>query len=230
MNLLSGLLSNIRSFVQSALYILPVSLISLTFHEFAHGFVANKLGDPTAKDEGRLSLNPLRHLDPLGFLFMIIFRVGFAKPVPVNPLYFKNPKKGMLITAAAGPLSNFILAIVCSFFSVVFAYGTYLKGSMAVEILFTFFYLMTLINLGLAVFNLIPVHPFDGSRILGYFMPNSYHRFVMQYGNYIYIAFFVLLIATDYVSIAVSNVQEFLYRTLTVIWQHPAFFVADIIF
>ena len=88
-------------------------LLSLSFHEFSHGYVAFKLGDPTAKQAGRLTLNPLAHIDPLGTLCMLIFRFGWAKPVPVNVMYFKDRKKGMAITAAAGPISNLLLAFLC---------------------------------------------------------------------------------------------------------------------
>ena len=217
-----NILNNLMSLLQDALYLLPISLLSLTVHEFAHGFTAYKLGDPTAKDQGRLTFNPIKHIDPIGFIMMVIFRVGYAKPVPVNPLYFKKPKLGMLITAAAGPLSNLVIAVFCSFFSALFAVLSMQAPTIAaLDVLFTVFFLTTVINLSLFVFNLIPVHPFDGSRILGYFLPNSYHSFVHKYGTYIYIAFFVFLIATDYVETAISTVQMFLYNCLMFVWLVP---------
>lgn len=223
-----GIFNNLLFGLTDVLYILPVSLISLTVHEFFHGYVAYKLGDSTAKDEGRLTLNPLKHLDLVGFLFMLFFKVGYAKPVPVNPLYFNNPKKGMLLTAAAGPLSNLVLGIVSSFFASVL-WAVYVNVMTApIMILFTFFYLMTLVNLGLAVFNLIPVHPFDGSRIVGYFLPGSYHRFIYKYGNYIYIAFFVLLLSTDFIGDAISEIQLFLTDLLFGLWSEPAYRLVEL--
>ena len=112
--MLDFILNNLLDF----LYIIIIYFISLTVHEFAHGFVAYKLGDPTAKDSGRLSLNPIRHLDPVGLVMMVLCRFGWAKPVPVNPNYFKNPKKGMMLTAIAGPASNLILAFISAFFCI----------------------------------------------------------------------------------------------------------------
>lgn len=218
------------SYLEDALYVIPIILISLTFHEYAHGFVAYKLGDPTAKEEGRLTFNPLKHIDPLGFLIMIILRFGWAKPVPVNPMYFKNPRKGMLFTAAAGPVSNLLLAFVGSFFALFFFYAQLIKNSEVLSILYTFFLLFSFLNLGLAVFNLIPVYPLDGSRILGYFMPGRFNDFFIRYGNYIYIAFFVLVLATDYVSNAIYFVQSNLFSFLATVWQYPAYTLANIIF
>ena len=212
------------------LLILPITIISLTIHECAHGLIAYKLGDPTAKESGRLTLNPLAHIDIVGFIMMIVVHFGWAKPVPVNPLYFKNPKKGMMLTALAGPTSNPILAFVSTFFALFFTYSAYFSGVVFFDSLFEFFALMALLNFGLAAFNLIPVYPFDGSRILSYFMPNSFSNFTAQYGNYIYIAFFVFIMVTDYISIAIFNVQMFCYNTCTFVLDKPAMFLANLIF
>lgn len=206
------MLDTVLSYFKDFLYILPIIIISLTFHECAHGYVAYKLGDPTAKEQGRLTLNPLKHLDPLGFVLMILLRFGWAKPVPVNPLYFKSPRKGMLITAAAGPISNLALAVVSSLIvAIMFSFVPFSPILVKID---SYLMLMTYINIGLAVFNLIPIYPLDGSRILGYFMPNGFNDFFRRYGDYVTIAFIVLVIATDVLDNAIffvqSNVSEFL--------------------
>lgn len=224
------MLDRLLAIADDILFVLPITIISLTIHECAHGFVAYKLGDPTAKDAGRLSLNPLVHIDPIGFLMMLVLRIGWARPVPVNPLYFKNPKKGMMLTALAGPLSNLALAIISTFFSIFFIYSYSLTEMSFLLSVWQFFYIMAFINFGLAAFNLIPVHPFDGSRILGYFMPNSFNNFTAQYGNYIYIAFFVFIMLTDYVSIGISYVQSFFYQIFGFVLKYPAIFLANLIF
>lgn len=222
--------SRLMYILNDILWILPITIISLTVHECAHGFVAYKLGDPTAKESGRLTLNPLAHIDPIGFLMMLVLRFGWAKPVPVNPLYFKNPKKGMMLTALAGPVSNLILATISTFLSVFFFYATFASKIVFFEVLCEFFGYMSLLNFGLAAFNLIPVYPFDGSRILGYFMPNSFNNFIAQYGNYIYIAFFVFIMLTDYVSQAIVFVQKFCYDLFSLFLQYPASYLANLIF
>ncbi len=210
-------MNTILSYLKDYLYILPVVILSLTFHEFSHAYVATKLGDPTPKQTGRLSLNPLAHIDPIGMIVMLLIRFGWAKPVQVNPLYFQNPKKGMMLTAIAGPVSNLILAVASSlvlFFSIIF------NGP---DPLIQFFFYMTILNISLAVFNLIPVHPLDGSRVLTYFVP-SYASFMARYGNYVYIAFIALLILPGYIGIPdifgslIGRVQMGTYAVLIRLW------------
>ncbi len=176
----------------------PVVLISLCFHELAHGFVAKKLGDPTAEYSGRLTMNPLSHLDPIGTVAMLLFGIGWAKPVPVDPRYFKNPKKGMALVGLAGPVSNLLLAFVAALLSrVVLAYGVLRASSEAVYLVFLalyyFFYLFEVLNISLAVFNLIPVPPFDGSRVFYFLLPDKYYFSVMRYERQIMLITMVVL-------------------------------------
>ena len=181
----------LQSFLQDAIYLIPAVLLSLSFHEFSHGYVAFKLGDPTAKQAGRLTLNPLAHIDPLGTLCMLIFRFGWAKPVPVNVMYFKDRKKGMAITAAAGPISNLLLAFLCLllFVPVLVYAGWTAVGSYAAN----FLYIMVMINVGLAVFNLLPFSPLDGSKILYAVLPNKIYFSIMRYERYFQPVLFLLL-------------------------------------
>jgi Zn-dependent protease len=156
-------------------------LIALTVHEVSHGLVAKWLGDPTADHEGRLTLNPLAHLDLMGTLMFLTVGFGWAKPVPINPGYFRNIKKGMTLTALAGPASNLILAIA----TVIIAKIVILVGvsaGMANQFFIELFYSMLFLNLGLMAFNLLPVAPLDGSKILAMFVPLKYEA---EYEDYL---------------------------------------------
>lgn len=181
------------------LFVVPCVLIALTFHEFAHGYMAYKLGDPTAKNFGRLTLNPLKHLDPIGTICMIFFHFGWAKPVQINSRYFKKPRRDMALTAAAGPIMNFILAffgvLVCRILTRIFVafpaqsdFVYYIQY--AALTLFSYFHML---NLSLGVFNLIPIPPLDGSRIFYIFLPQKWYFGVMKYEKYIQLALLVLL-------------------------------------
>lgn len=166
-----------------------VMLIAIPFHEAAHALVSWKLGDPTAKNAGRLSLDPRRHFDLMGGICMIFAGVGWARPVSIRPDRFKNPKVGMAISAAAGPISNLLLAylsmIVYKLLAIWFGYGI-------PELIYRLFYYMISMNVSLAVFNLLPVPPFDGSRIALLFLPQKYYFQAMRYERQIMI---VVLIA-----------------------------------
>lgn len=186
---------------------IPVVLISLCFHELSHGYVAYKLGDSTAKWNGRLTMNPLRHLDPIGTVSMLLFGIGWAKPVPINVRNFKNPKKGMALTGLAGPLSNFILAFASLLLLRVLGALTHLNfwldGSQmwyipgvefkATDFLAILLALFTRLNVYLGVFNLIPVPPFDGSRIFYFLLPDKFYFGVMRYERQIMMITMVLL-------------------------------------
>ncbi len=171
--------------------IIPAVLIALMFHEVAHGLVAYWMGDDTAKKAGRLTLNPLDHLDPIGTLCMVIFGFGWAKPVPVNPFKFKRHKLGMTITALAGPAANFLLSFVLMLFSgVCLATAADNRVLMAVT---QFFLVTAQLSIGLGVFNLIPIPPLDGSRVLQALLPNKLYYKFFNYQAYFQIGLLVLL-------------------------------------
>lgn len=170
-------------------------ITALPFHEFAHGFVAHKLGDQTQKYKGRLTLNPLAHLDPVGTILILLTGFGWAKPVQVNPYSFKNKSSGMALTALAGPASNIILA---TFFliilKVLFVFNFVWKISPDIMIgISAFFDILIWGNLGLAVFNLIPIPPLDGSRIAAHFIRHRIWDMIEQYQYIAILAVFMLL-------------------------------------
>ena len=168
-----------------------VVFCTLPIHEFAHAVVADKLGDPTARRNGRLTLNPFAHLDLWGCLMIILVGFGYAKPVPVNMRNFKNPKAGMALVALAGPMSNLIMAILFLILRWVF----WVNGSSDFAVILAyFFYYAAFINVSLAVFNLLPIPPLDGSRIATALIPNETYYKIMQYERYIMIGLFVLLL------------------------------------
>jgi len=171
------------SFLMQLLFQVPVLLFSLTIHEYSHGRVAYLLGDDTAKRAGRLTLNPISHIDPIGLLMLFIVHIGWAKPVPINPHNFKNYKRDTALTAAAGPIANFLLAIVLS---IIFAIvknsfpSQYMMNNFQAFI-FSFLFYAILINLALGIFNLIPIPPMDGSKILGGFLTDEqYYKYTAK--------------------------------------------------
>ena len=194
---------NIREAIISLLLKIPVILISLSTHEAAHGYIAYKMGDPTAYNLGRVTLNPLKHIDPMGSLCMLIFGYGWAKPVPINARYFRKPKYGMAFTAIAGPISNILIGIIGAiFYSVtLFLFSVFASDILTNEmltnilsVLLNFFYYLGFMNFVLAVFNLIPIPPFDGSRFFSLFLPEKIYFSMMKYERYIMIGILVLMI------------------------------------
>ena len=170
-------------------------LLAVTFHEVAHGMVAYRLGDPTAKNAGRLTLNPLAHLDVVGTIVFLVTRmIGWAKPVPVNPFYFKNPRKGMLWVALAGPATNLALAVLSALF-LRWLLNLHLPadshwGAVAVPIS-QMAYVSVRLNVGLAIFNVIPIPPLDGGRIMVGILPEKQ---AMSYGMLESYGFLLLLL------------------------------------
>lgn len=158
-------------------------LLCLILHETCHGLAALALGDPTAKRSHRLSLNPLRHIDWVGLAAMVLTGVGWAKPVPVDPHYFKRPKQGMAITALAGPVSNLLLALVLLLGARLMVTHAMAVGTLN-ETLFYFLLDTALMSIGLGVFNLIPIPPLDGSKVLAVLLPDRAYRFLMRYERF----------------------------------------------
>ena len=189
MDLLQDFLNNFDLYALLSLIVRTAAVVlCITVHELCHGYAAYALGDRTAKRAGRLSLNPIRHIDPVGFLMLLVAHVGWAKPVPVDLRYFKHPKRDMALTALAGPASNFLLALAslgCGTLllrfapqvsGVAFAYGVFFLCYIAV------------LSVGLGLFNLIPIPPLDGSRLLGCVLPDRLCYRLMQYERWLMLA------------------------------------------
>ena len=175
------------------LLLAAASLLCIMVHESCHGLAALALGDDTAKRAGRISLNPLRHIDPVGLLMMVLFRFGWAKPVPVDPRRFRHFRSGMALTAAAGPASNVVLA----YLALIFWYPCALlnaKNGGWISYFSDFFEYTALLSAGLAVFNLFPVPPLDGSKVVFSLMPERYYAALMRYERYGFLLLMALLV------------------------------------
>ncbi len=172
-----------------------VLLTAIPIHEAAHAWVADKLGDPTARYRGRLTLNPMAHLDPIGSVALIFTGIGWAKPVPINPMNFDDRKKGMAISAAAGPISNLLVATLSLAISKIFKYlGYIIGGGTIIGSMYIIFSTICSINISLAIFNLMPFPPFDGSRIFNYFLSDSLYFKIMEHEQTIFMVVFALLV------------------------------------
>lgn len=198
---------------------IPITLIALTGHELAHGWVSEKLGDPTPRMQGRLTLNPLAHLDPVGTLLMILTGFGWAKPVQVDPRYYKNRKRGMAITAAAGPLANLVMAFAALLiWAIVVIICTKLRvGTSVIMGVGTFAQLFAVRNLCFMVFNIIPIPPLDGSKVLGMFLPDRAYYTMLQYERYSMILIMVLSLAGVFGNVIGAGVSFFLNGMLSMI-------------
>ncbi len=203
-----GRLSSILQDPLSLLYTLPAIIIGLTVHEWAHAFAADKLGDPTAKNLGRMTLNPFAHIDLFGFLCLLVVGFGWAKPVPVNPRNFKNYRRDDIIVSLAGIAMNLVVAF---FATILFYFGVYRWNLGSNEAFYTIFLSIVTINLSLAVFNLLPIYPLDGSHVFeSLFMRYipKFFMFLRQYGQYILIA----LLVSGLVSTVLGTVVGWLFE------------------
>lgn len=221
--LLLNILNGSLNFADVIVYILSSLFVvfgTMPVHEFAHALAADKLGDPTPRYNGRLTLNPLAHIDYLGAMLILVAGFGFAKPVPVNQSYFKHPKRDMAIVGLAGPLANVIVATILMLLcNALIALGIVYNGTV-IYYIYLFLYYAAYINISLAAFNLIPIPPLDGSRILFAVLPDKYYYLAQQYERYIY--FGVLLLAfTGALSVPMSYISDWIYYGIDFITSLP---------
>ena len=227
LNQISGFQSFIESFdfsnLLNIMLTLVASLLCITLHEISHGFAANLLGDATAKNAGRLTLNPLKHIDITGFIMMLVIQVGWAKPVPVNYYNLRKPKRDMAFVALAGPLCNIIITVIC-----LFLYGALyipFMGSGVGEFILAVAQRTAYVSLGFAVFNMLPFPPLDGSKIMFSFLRDEHYEKLMQFESYGTLLLFVLML-TGSLSYPVAVVRQLIYNEFAVIAQFAGDMVA----
>lgn len=180
--------------ISNLIYTIPAVLIAIVLHEWAHGFISYKLGDPSPKVEGRLSLNPLKHLDPVGTLCLLFFRFGWAKPVQVNPNYYKDRKMGMMWTALAGPIMNFIISFLTILIVIIILklFPNFILTDLGYYV-YNVLLVTSFLSISLGVFNLIPIPPLDGSKILFAILPEDMYFAYIKYERYGMILLVILL-------------------------------------
>ena len=184
---------------------LPGIVIAIVSHEFAHGFMAYLLGDNTAKDQGRLTLNPIKHIDPIGFICMLIFRFGWAKPVPINPNNFKKRKRDTFLVSIAGIVTNFILAILLALVLVYFPIrNTYVHNIIITAMMY---------NIMLGVFNILPFPPLDGSKMLASLLPTKIEYYFYKYERYFYFVL-ILFIMMNWISSIMTPIINFIINLI----------------
>ena len=223
------MLSYIREFIRGDIGFVELGIIlfSMAFvifcaaplHEFAHAFAADKLGDDTPRLRGRLTINPMAHIDPMGALMIFLCGFGYAKPVPVRIRKFKNAKAGMAIVALAGPLCNLIQALIALFICNLLSFVPFGNPTMA-GYMILFFSFAASINICLAVFNLLPIPPLDGSRIASVIVPDKYYFKIMQYERYITIVLFILLF-TEILSGPLNYLTDLVFTGLNFVAALP---------
>lgn len=213
-----GSLANVIIYIISSLFVI---FCTQPVHEFAHAWMANKLGDPTARYRGRMTLNPMAHINLIGAGMILLFGFGWAEPVPVNQMNFRRPKSDMALTALAGPVSNVILAFICLLLGNIAVYVlSIVLPTTAVMYIWYFFSFAAQINVTLAVFNLLPVPPLDGSRILFAVLPDKYYYKLQMYEQYVFIAVLVLCMFGAFNGI-ISGLSSFLINGLDFIASLP---------
>lgn len=200
--------------------IVAASLLCITFHETCHGLVAYWLGDPTAKNQGRLTFNPIKHIDLMGLIMMAVCHFGWAKPVPVDMRNFKNPKTGMALTALAGPVSNVLLAYLAMLCYSLCYYFSAVHESDAARYLLLFSYYVVLISAGLAVFNIFPIPPLDGSKVLFALLPDKWYAKLMRYERY-GMALLAVLLLTNVLDTPLEFLRDGLTSGLAYIGMWP---------
>lgn len=217
--------SNPAVLITEICMVFAIVLFSLSAHEAAHAYAAKRMGDLTAYYRGRITLNPLKHLNLFGALSMLLVGIGWANPVPINPGNFKNPRKGMMLSSLAGPLSNLFIAVIATLFGSLtnFVFGlVFTRGGMTESLYYVFyavaifFYYAAYLNYSLAVFNLIPCPPFDGSRIFFYFLPKDWYFKVMRYEHYLGLGMLLLILALSRFGISpVAYIADGLYSLVS---------------
>ena len=218
------LAGNITQAIISFLLSVPMIILILSVHEYAHGYVARKLGDPTAENRGRLTLNPFKHIDPIGFLMFLLLGIGYAKPVPINSRYFKKPRRDIALSSAAGPIANLLLAVLFTgLLKLTIVLAPFLPSTApawsktAIDLLATLLYIGISYNLSFMIFNLIPIPPLDGSRILYAFLPTKALLWFQKYERFFFYGILGLFLLSSFTSIdiigsAVDAVMYLLFK------------------